>query len=373
MYAPGTQEFDLSPGLPGHYQNPVRQAGRPAGTACMKPSLLQLPSSSWYRMDWLYIRRANRLRVSWHWVCHCWPTTATGGINVSKPASKSPPACQRGLPDDQNPIRACVELSFDKHPPVRSSTAHPLCRDLTIGPVPYHPKRSKSRARASVGASVGGLAGQREDSSDSQPQQQQQQSPMGFWIFWGSPAKVLATEEKAPLLPSFIPIDHPRGIPAGTLEQRLSARIPTEPDWNRRPAQWKTSNPDIEAALLMGTLAERKVDAAHSPPLGHLVVMRFRLLVTGHHGVSIGLEIGHRCGRDGSLTTKSAGMMMGGDDDNRGHRSFSFTTVHGSRERIREEKGSYCEKARAYGPQSSDRGGWGTGAVAGRAHSRFDV
>lgn len=32
-----------------------------------------------------------------------------------------------------------VELSFDKHPPVRSSTAHPLCRDLTIGPVPYHP------------------------------------------------------------------------------------------------------------------------------------------------------------------------------------------------------------------------------------------
>lgn len=42
-------------------------------------------------------------------------------------------------------------------------------------------KRSKSRARASVGASVGGLAGQQEDSSDSQPQQwQQQQSPMAF-------------------------------------------------------------------------------------------------------------------------------------------------------------------------------------------------
>ncbi|RAK94701.1 hypothetical protein BO79DRAFT_223750 [Aspergillus costaricaensis CBS 115574] len=318
MYAPDTQEFDLSP-------------GRQAGTACMKPSLSQLPSS-----------RATQLRVSWHWVCHCWPT-ASGGINVSKPASKSPPppACQRGLPDDQNPSRAGVELSFDKHPPVRSSTAHPLCRDLTIGPVPYHP----SRARASVGASVGGLAGQQEDSSDSQPQH----------------------EGKAPLLPSFIPIEHPRGIPAGTLEQRLSARIPTEPDWNRRPVQWKTSNLDIDAALLTGTLSrlvQRKVDAAHSPPLGHLVVMRFRLLVTGHHGLrcpllgSIGLEIGHR-----------AGMMMGGDDDNRGHRSFSLTTIHSPREVSEEDKrgeGSYCEKARAYGPQSSDR-------LPGRAHTRFDV
>ncbi|PYH66146.1 uncharacterized protein BO88DRAFT_428082 [Aspergillus vadensis CBS 113365] len=305
MYAPGTQEFDLFP--------------RQAGTACMKPSLSQLPNSSCYGMDWPCKRRANQLRVSWHWVCHCWPT-ASGGINVSKPASKSPPpACQRGLPDDQNPICAC----FDKHPPVRSSTAHPLCRDLTIGPVPYHP----SRARASVGASVGGLAGQQEDSSDSQPQQ------------------------KAPLLPSFNPIDHPRGIPAGTLEQRLSARIPTEPDWNRRPVQWKTSNLDIEAALLTGTLVQRKVDAAHSPLLGHLVVMRFRLLVTGHHGLrcpllgSIGLEIGHRCGRDGSLTTKSPREVS--EEDKRG-------------------EGSYCEKARAYGPQSSDR-------LPGRAHTRFDV
>ncbi|RDK37479.1 hypothetical protein M752DRAFT_339754 [Aspergillus phoenicis ATCC 13157] len=63
------------------------------------------------------------------------------------------------------------------------------CKTMLVG----GKKRSKSRARASVGASVGGLAGQREDSSDSQPQQQQQQSPMGFWIFWGSPAKVLAT------------------------------------------------------------------------------------------------------------------------------------------------------------------------------------
>ncbi|KAL3263476.1 hypothetical protein ABHI18_001774 [Aspergillus niger] len=60
------------------------------------------------------------------------------------------------------------------------------CKTMLVG----GKKRSKSRARASVGASVGGLAGQREDSSDSQPQQQ---SPMGFWIFWGSPAKVLAT------------------------------------------------------------------------------------------------------------------------------------------------------------------------------------
>lgn len=34
-----------------------------------------------------------------------------------------------------------------------------------------------------------------------------------------------------------------------------------------------------------GRLVQRKVDAAHSPPLGHLVVMRFRLLVTGHHGL----------------------------------------------------------------------------------------
>ncbi|PWY78674.1 hypothetical protein BO83DRAFT_396700 [Aspergillus eucalypticola CBS 122712] len=281
MYAPGTQEFDLSP---------VRaSSSRPkscqAGTACMKPSLSQLLSSS--------CSRATQLR----------------------PASKSPPppACQRGLPDDQNPIRAGVELSFDKHPPVRSSTPHPLCRDLTIGPVPYHP----SRARASVGASVGGLAGQQEDSSDSQPQH----------------------EGKAPLLPSFIPIEHPRGIPAGTLEQRLSARIPTEPDWNRRPVQWKTSNLDIDAALLTGT------------PLGHLVVMRFRLLVTDHHGLrcpllgSIGLEIGHRCGRDGSLTTKSPREVS--EEDKRGG-------------------GSYCEKARAYGPQSSDR-------LPGRAHTRFDV
>lgn len=37
--------------------------------------------------------------------------------------------------------------------------------------------------------------------------------------------------------------------------------------------------------MKVGRLAERKVDAAHSPPLGHLVVMRFRLLVTGHHGL----------------------------------------------------------------------------------------